>query len=54
MSFFARLKTRLNQGRSWLSAGLAQAFGRNVDDDKLAMLEDELLLADVGDRKSVV
>ena len=48
MSFFARLKTRLNQGRSWLSAGLAQAFGRNVDDDKLAMLEDELLLADVG------
>ncbi len=48
MNFFARLKTRLNQGRSWLSTGLAQAFGSNIDDDTLAMLEDELLLADVG------
>jgi fused signal recognition particle receptor len=48
MSFFARLKTRLNQGRSWLSAGLAQAFGRNIDEETLASLEDELLLADVG------
>jgi fused signal recognition particle receptor len=46
--FFARLKARLNQGRSWLSAGLAQAFGRNIDEDTLALLEDELLLADVG------
>jgi len=48
MSFFARLKSRLNQGRSWLSSGLAQAFGRNIDDETLASLEDELLLADVG------
>ena len=48
MSFFARLKSRLNQGRSWLSAGLAQAFGRNIDEGTLSMLEDELLLADVG------
>jgi fused signal recognition particle receptor len=46
--FFARLKSRLNQGRSWLGAGLAQAFGKNLDEEKLAMLEDELLLADVG------
>jgi len=48
MSFFARLKSRLNQGRSWLSAGLAQAFGRNIDEETLTSLEDELLLADVG------
>ena len=48
MSFISRLKSRLNQGRSWLSAGLAQAFGRSIDEDTLAMLEDELLLADVG------
>jgi fused signal recognition particle receptor len=46
--FFARLKARLNQGRSWLRAELAQAFGRNIDEDSLALLEDELLLADVG------
>ena len=48
MNFFARLKSRLNQGRSWLSAGLAQAFGRNIDEETLTALEDELLLADVG------
>jgi signal recognition particle GTPase len=46
--FFTRRKARLNQGRSWLSAGVAQAFGRNIDEDTLSALEDELLLADVG------
>ena len=46
--FFSRLKTRLNQGRSWLSSGIAQAFGRNIDEDTLTALEDELLLADAG------
>jgi len=45
--FFARLKSRLNQGKSWLGAGVAQAFGRNLDTATLAELEDELLL-DVG------
>lgn len=46
--FFARLKERLNQGRSWLGSGLAGALGRNIDEDTLAELEDRLLLADVG------
>jgi len=46
--FFARLKARLNQGRTWLGGGLAQAFGRDLDEALLTDLEDELLLADVG------
>jgi fused signal recognition particle receptor len=46
--FFNRLKQRLNQGKSWLSSGVASAFGRNIDEATLAELEDELLLADVG------
>jgi len=46
--FFARLRQRLNQGRSWLSTGVGAAFGRSIDEDVLAELEDELLLADVG------
>jgi fused signal recognition particle receptor len=46
--FLARLKGRLNRGTSWLGAGVASAFGRNIDEDTLAELEDELLLADVG------
>jgi fused signal recognition particle receptor len=46
--FFARLKQKLNQGRSWLSTGVASAFGRDIDEATLAELEDELLLADVG------
>ncbi len=46
--FFSRLKSRLNQGRSWLGSGIAQAFGRDIDEAALEELEDELLLADVG------
>ena len=46
--FLTRLKGRLNQGKSWLSSGVANAFGRNIDDTTLTELEDELLLADVG------
>jgi fused signal recognition particle receptor len=46
--FFTRLKQRLNRGRSWLSTGVAAAFGRDIDEDTLTCLEDELLLADVG------
>jgi fused signal recognition particle receptor len=46
--FFARLKQRLNQGKSWLSDGVSSALGRDIDEDRLAELEDELLLADVG------
>jgi len=46
--FFSRLKGRLNRGREWLSAGVATALGRSIDEDTLTELEDELLLADVG------
>jgi fused signal recognition particle receptor len=46
--FFTRLKARLNQGKTWLGAGVASAFGRNIDEATLTELEDELLLADVG------
>ena len=46
--FIAKLKSRLNKGSTWLSSGLASAFGRNIDEDTLTDLEDELLLADVG------
>ena len=46
--FLVRLKQRLNQGRSWLDSGIASALGRSIDEDTLAKLEDELLLADVG------
>jgi fused signal recognition particle receptor len=46
--FIAKLKSRLNKGSAWLSSGLAGAFGRNIDEDTLTDLEDELLLADVG------
>jgi fused signal recognition particle receptor len=46
--FFTKLKQRLNKGTTWLSSGLAGAFGRNIDEDTLTELEDELLLADVG------
>jgi fused signal recognition particle receptor len=46
--FFGRLRERLNQGKNWLSTGVATAFGRNIDEATLTDLEDELLLADVG------
>lgn len=46
--FFARLKAKLNQGKSWIGSNIASALGRNIDDDVLTELEDELLLADVG------
>jgi len=46
--FLARLKKRLNQGRTWLGSGVASAFGESVDEDTLADLEDQLLLADAG------
>ena len=46
--FLSRLKQRLNRGGSWLGSSLVAAFGSELDDDALADLEDELLLADVG------
>lgn len=46
--FLARLKARLNKGTTWLSTGVASTFGKNIDEDTLADLEDQLLLADAG------
>lgn len=46
--FLARLKKRLNRGRSWLGSGIVSVVGRSVDEDSLTELEDELLLADAG------
>ena len=43
--FFAKLKARLNRGRSWLSGGL---FGRGIDEESLEEFEERLLTADVG------
>ena len=43
--FFAKLKARLNRGRSWLSGGL---FGRGIDEEALEEFEERLLTADVG------
>src|SRR5690606_20362783 len=43
--FFAKLKARLNRGRSWLTGGL---FGRGIDEEALEEFEERLLTADVG------
>jgi fused signal recognition particle receptor len=43
--FFAKLKARLNRGRSWLTGGL---FGRGIDEESLEEFEERLLTADVG------
>jgi fused signal recognition particle receptor len=46
--FFTKLKQRLNQGRSWLSAEVLGRSGQRVDERTLETLEEQLLLADVG------
>ena len=46
--FFAKLRERLNRGKSWLAADLNQLLGRGLDEAALEDLEDQLLLADVG------
>ncbi|HEX7079822.1 MAG TPA: signal recognition particle-docking protein FtsY [Gammaproteobacteria bacterium] len=43
--FFAKLKSRLNRGTSWLTGGL---FGGGLDDEALEAFEERLLAADVG------
>ena len=43
--FFAKLKARLNRGRSWLTGGL---FGGGIDEESLEEFEERLLTADVG------
>lgn len=47
--FFKRLRTRLNQGDSWLTYDLANLLpGRTIDAQVLEELETRLLTADVG------
>jgi fused signal recognition particle receptor len=48
LGFLDRLRKRLNRGKSLISSQLNQTLGRGLDDEGLEMLEDELLLADVG------
>jgi len=46
--FFARLRARLNRGKSWLGSDIGTLLRRRLDDDTLEELEEQLLLADVG------
>ena len=46
--FLARLRKRLNKGRSWLNYDLGDLFRGKVDDAMLDELEDRLLMGDVG------
>jgi fused signal recognition particle receptor len=46
--FFAKLKRRLNQGTSWLTAEVRAVLGSRGDERSLETLEEALLLADVG------
>ena len=46
--FFARLRSRLNRGKSWLSSDIGTLLRRRLDDETLEELEEQLLLADVG------
>jgi fused signal recognition particle receptor len=46
--FFAKLRERLNRGKSWLGADIGTLLSRGLDEEALEALTDELLLADVG------
>jgi len=46
--FFARLRARLNRGKSWLGSDIGTLLRRRLDDETLEELEEQLLLADVG------
>jgi len=46
--FFAKLKQRLNRGKTWLTADLLGLGGRPLDDSTIEDLETRLLTADVG------
>jgi fused signal recognition particle receptor len=45
---FAKLKQRLNQGTSWLTAEVRGLLGSRPDERSLEALEEALLVADVG------
>jgi fused signal recognition particle receptor len=46
--FFAKLKERLNRGKTWVTADLLGFGGRPLDDETVEELETRLLMADVG------
>ena len=46
--FFAKLKTRLNRGKSWLTTELLGLASKPLDEDTIEDLETRLLTADVG------
>lgn len=47
--FFARLRSRLNKGDSWLTRDIGELVsGKKIDEDTLDELETRLLMADVG------
>jgi fused signal recognition particle receptor len=46
--FFAKLKARLNRGKSWLATELLSLGSRPLDEDVVEELETRMLTADVG------
>lgn len=46
--FFAKLKARLNRGKTWLASELLGLGGKPLDEDTIEDLETRLLTADVG------
>jgi fused signal recognition particle receptor len=46
--FFAKLRERLNRGKSWLNMDVSALLGRGLDEEALEELEEQLLLADAG------
>jgi fused signal recognition particle receptor len=46
--FFAKLKARLNRGKTWLATELLGLGAKPLDDDTIEDLETRLLTADVG------
>lgn len=48
MSFFDKLKARLNRGKAWLGQGVLGRLGGKLDAATIEALEEQLLLADVG------
>jgi len=46
--FFARLRSRLNRGASWLTGDMGVLLGGHLDAATLEGLEEQLLMADVG------
>lgn len=46
--FFAKLKERLNRGKSWITGEIGGILARKLDETTLEDLEEQLVLADVG------